>query len=462
MCLGVVLGVAVAAMPSEPALAIVGGQEVPVEQAPWQAAVRNGNASQCGGVIVDASRVLTAGHCVTDEDTGAIAPPGNVQVTAGTSSVTTPSATAQTVPVANVRVHPYYKRDPLDDDIAVLELARPLTLGTPTAQAIALTQPGPKLGPSTSLTISGYGLTQSFPPAGSGPLRIGATVASGAEQCDVGSQDASAVWLCMPSIQPPAHTCEGDSGGPVTATPAGAPAPVLVGVISGGSQPECSEAFDSAADVSAPEIRAFIDGSATPPVAPRRAKPHEHVTLNDADRAGAMLTCRSPRLTGAPDVKFIFAHQPDDADVTRVIPRTPVQSGRSRRHALTRRDVGKNLVCIVVATNAGGTSAYASDDDTELRLAIRPAHTRPSVHVSRASYRGGRCAVSFTIRERGSVAGWSKVTARAGRTGLHVRALGHGRYRATGRVGGHRPRTVRIRAVSSASGRATTRTARVG
>lgn len=434
---------------SDSALAIFGGQEVGVEQVPWQVAVRVGNTSACGGAIIDPSRVLTAAHCVA----GAAA--NTVEVTAGTASFSTPPATAQKVTAASIRVHPYYRPLPDDhDDIAVIELTRPLTLGGADAQAIGLAPPGPKTGAGAPLTISGYGHTQSLPERGAGPLRRGATAANGPEQCSVGYEDANAVWLCMPSAASFAKTCPGDSGGPVTAQPASAPAPVLVGIVSGGSGPDCTQAFDGSADVTAPEIRAFIDGASAPPVAPKLKISHEAVGLNEADRAGEMLTCKVPQIDGAAaQVMIQFAHQANDVDRTTVIQRQVVQSGPSRRRALRREDVGKSMVCIVVASNAGGTSTWASDDASELRLPIEATRSRPVVRIRAASCRRRRCTVTFRIRERRSVAGPSRVDARIGRARLRVRSLGRGRYRASGRRPRGRRLRARVSAVSAASGR---------
>jgi len=255
----------------------------------------------------------------------------------------------------------------------------------------------------------------------------------------------------MPSRQPPAHLCFGDSGGPVVTAPTDGSAPLLAGISGHIEGWDCTVAFGSAIDLTAPEIRAFIDGSETPPMAPRLKLSHEAVRLGRAERAGQTLTCHAPQLTGDPTVTYVFAHQPADADGSVVIPRQPVQSGPSPRRALTLGDVGKQMVCIVVAVNAGGTASYASDDDSALALPIERSHTRPAVRIRSASCPRRRCVVSFSVHEKGSTAGSSAVTARAGRTSLSVRSLGHGRYRATGRAAGGQ--TVRVRAVSAASGR---------
>jgi trypsin len=435
------------AVPAGSALAIVNGQEVGIDRAPWQAAVF-APSSQCGGAIIDANRILTSAHCV-DEGVA----PSAVQVFVGLSSVATQPPPSQAVPVSAIRLHPYYRPLPNDhDDIAILDLARPLPLGSSTVQAIPLAPAGPKLPAGAPLTLTGYGHTQSVPARGAGPLRLATTVVNGPEQCSVGFENANAVWLCTPSAAEFGKTCPGDSGSPVTTVLPGEPTPVLVGIVSGAAHDDCTQAFGGSADVTAPEIRAFIDGAPAPPVAPRLKIDHEAVDLNDADRAGERLTCKAPQVDNA-TITYVFAHQPDDADRTRVIPRTPVQSGRSSSRALTAQDAGKRMVCIVVATNAGGTSSWASDDDSDLRDTIQRARSRPTVSIRRATCRRRTCSVSFTIRERGSVAGPSKVTARIGRRGMRVRALGRDRYRATGRKPRGRRLRVRISAVSAASNR---------
>lgn len=42
---------------------IIGGEEARIEDFPYQIALEYGSGYRCGGVIIDASTILTAAHC---------------------------------------------------------------------------------------------------------------------------------------------------------------------------------------------------------------------------------------------------------------------------------------------------------------------------------------------------------------------------------------------------------------
>ena len=64
-------------------------------------------------------------------------------------------------------------------------------------------------------------------------------------------------------------TCQGDSGGPLTE---GSP-PVEVGIVDFGEQGCPADSAAGFTNVAAPEVRAFIEGSESPPVAARPTSP---------------------------------------------------------------------------------------------------------------------------------------------------------------------------------------------
>jgi secreted trypsin-like serine protease len=82
------------------AQAIVGGQPIPVSQAPWTVAV-GASGPSCSGSILDATHVLTAEHCVMVGTT----PVAGLLVADGTSNVMDPKQGGR-VAVAGVRAHP--------------------------------------------------------------------------------------------------------------------------------------------------------------------------------------------------------------------------------------------------------------------------------------------------------------------------------------------------------------------
>jgi hypothetical protein len=327
--------------------AIVGGQQLPIEQAPWTVHVTATNeygTNTCTGSIIDATRVLTAAHCV--QRLGG-EPPPSVTVVAGTSNVGDPRQ-GQRIPAAAVRGHPYGRNGLDADDVAVVTLQRPLNLSGPAAQAIPLVAPGPPLPVGTSVTAIGFG-AQSPTGQPNGLLyALGHVLVDpylGIHSSCAGLGSEAAVTLCP--LSDAGAICFGDSGGPLVA---GSP-PVLVGVASrgtgvspGSSAGESCEAGKASGfvNLSAPEIRAFIDGSDQPPLAPR----FDGYVLIDrkGSRRRPRLVCESPAWRNAPTLTYSWL----DAASGKTLATGP-------SYAIRRRDKGRSILCAVTATNPGGT-----------------------------------------------------------------------------------------------------------
>uniref|UniRef100_A0A665TXS7 Coagulation factor VII-like n=1 Tax=Echeneis naucrates TaxID=173247 RepID=A0A665TXS7_ECHNA len=100
---------------------LVGANHCPSGDCPWQVLVQLNGSSHCGGVLIAPDWVITAAHCIHDN-------PGNFTVVAGEHNLDMEEGTEQKTPVSMAIGHPGYVAATGDSDVALLQLARVLTL----------------------------------------------------------------------------------------------------------------------------------------------------------------------------------------------------------------------------------------------------------------------------------------------------------------------------------------------
>jgi len=396
--------------------AIVGGTPASIQQFPWQVFLQMSSPDEtCGGSILNATTILTAAHCTDPEGTTTPRPASAFLVFAGASDMSRyvpgrplPSG-MQLAHVASVRVHPGYTPtpQPLTDDVAVLTLASPLNLSGANAKPIALAPVGGAPAPGTPLSFSGYG--QEAPPAPPDYKLYSATLSATTDDAcrSALAPNSSASVLCVPVPTPPSP-CFGDSGGALVG-PNG-----QVGVTSYVSNASCGTGFVGFADVTSPEVRAFIDGSATPPVAPRMtAGP----VLNGVNPpvVGSPLTCNAGTWNGAPSFSYTFA-----VDATGQV----LASGASPTYTPGAAVKGAGIVCVLQATNAGGTSIARTGTTPPIAAdTVRPRSAFRSIRC-----KANRCAIRLDAADSNSLGHLTvRLSARWSVVGRCKR--GHGKHR---------------------------------
>jgi secreted trypsin-like serine protease len=243
-------------------VSIVGGVGISIASAPYQVALYDPAAGApalgffCGGVIVDATHVITAAHCLAGGGHGRGSVGGEIEVLAGSTDLLEPEPGSVRDPAAAVVIDPNYNPITNDYDIGVVTLAHPLwTTATPpsvngsnTIAPLAVdTAAASAYGESSATsviyaTVSGWGDTAPAPlgnPSYPAALRSVSVplVFEGICQEEYASIEMAITprMICAGSARPREDSCYGDSGGPLVVdrdSPARAPEDyVLVGLV---------------------------------------------------------------------------------------------------------------------------------------------------------------------------------------------------------------------------------------
>jgi secreted trypsin-like serine protease len=268
---------------------IVGGDGASIASFPFQVALYDPQADSpaagffCGGVILDATHVATAAHCIAGGGGRQAGSPSNVAVLAGSSALDPPDPGSVRDLVQSSALDSHYNPQSSDYDVALLTLVRPLWTG-PTAPSLNGVNPiaplpldpgnlsshaNPNVIPASIATASGWGDVNAAPGHGASypttlrsvrmPL-VSDSVCE--EQYSLIEQPITPRMICAGGGRSRLDTCYGDSGGPLVVdrdTPAHPPGDyVLVGLVdfgNGCAQPGYAGVYTR---VASPEIMRFL------------------------------------------------------------------------------------------------------------------------------------------------------------------------------------------------------------
>jgi secreted trypsin-like serine protease len=222
------LGLAVMSLAApDSSLGIVGGRPVPVQEAPWTVEIFQHGYPTCTGVILDATHVLTAGHCLFSGAGNVRQPPSQFLVVTGVSNFRVFSSPhAQVRRVAAAHLMPGHLQTitgsnavtVIAHDLAILVVSKPLLID--------------KYVKPISLTARPLALSRShFAVAGFGETVDGDTNNGPLEELVAPhflSFCSTSTVVCI--VSSPGSTCFGDSGAGLVVT--SAPHPALVGILS--------------------------------------------------------------------------------------------------------------------------------------------------------------------------------------------------------------------------------------
>lgn len=206
---------------------IVGGNLASPGEYPWMVALiasdsfNPQNGQFCGGSLIDAEWVLTAGHCVANFGIFT-SDPADIDIVVGVNQLSTApnsGADGQRIDVVEIIPFPSFRDANLGTDVALLRLEAPASLVPSTVSTVslaslndvALTVPG------VNATVTGWGATFQGGSGSNDLLEVSVPIVSN-NVCNAPASYNGTItndMLCA-GFQPGGKdSCQGDSGGPL-------------------------------------------------------------------------------------------------------------------------------------------------------------------------------------------------------------------------------------------------------
>ena len=345
---------------------IVGGASITVSSTPWQAslAIRSSrNSTLCGASIVGTSWLVTAAHCVVGSN------PSDISAFVGITNLSERSS-QKALALSGIFINPSWNSTTFNGDIALLQLASPLTFSINVQPiALPLTQdPATWPAAGTSAQISGWG-SKSFGGGFSDSLlAANVSILSGPNENTCGSYGSSFTSLdniCAGVAGGGVDTCQGDSGGPlVVGTPAGA---VLAGLTSVGN--DCALANFPGIYTRITTFLPWINQYVPPPTSV--ANPPVNVTATSRPNERVLVNWTAPTYTGGLAISGY-----EVSLLKKSGEQTPVCTATEASCLVTGQRAGTVLSIVVRAINSLGPSEISTPVDAIVVNGVRTAPAR--------------------------------------------------------------------------------------
>merc|ERR1719431_1987176 len=191
---------------------IVGGTEAYPGEFPHQIALLGGGGGgslMCGGSLVGADRVITAGHCCDGQSASRLG------VRVGSQNLYDDDEDQADIAVTKVKNHENYDSWTISNDICMLELGGSADLSSQYIDAIGLPTPGEEYPAGSICTVTGWGTTSEGGSLGRVLQKVDVPIVSDDHCRDAyGASSIADSMMCAGFDQGGKDSCQGDSGGP--------------------------------------------------------------------------------------------------------------------------------------------------------------------------------------------------------------------------------------------------------
>lgn len=195
---------------------IVGGQDTLEGEFPWQVSLQVKKYGHvCGASIIHPKWLVTAAHCVQDDPKISFSQPGTWEAYLGLHIQRKIDSKVVQRNIKQIIPHPYYNHYTFDNDIALMELSKPVEYSD-YIKPICLPSPQHVFASGSTVWITGWGATREG--------GFAATVLQKAQVriinhgvCDkLMSGQLTSRMLCAGILSGGVDACQGDSGGPLS------------------------------------------------------------------------------------------------------------------------------------------------------------------------------------------------------------------------------------------------------
>ncbi|XP_078282920.1 transmembrane protease serine 3-like [Rhinoraja longicauda] len=192
---------------------IVGGTQSQVGDWPWQVSLHHKNQPVCGGTIISRDWVITATHCIFDDEARK---PSNWKVYSGFISQRRLSQATLSF-ISKIIVHKGYNADSNDNDIALLKLSNPLRF-TGNIMPACLPTINQQFPNGSRCWITGFGRMHEDANSASNSLLEAPVNIISRTTCNqrrIYNGRITENMICAGKLTGGIDSCQGDSGGPL-------------------------------------------------------------------------------------------------------------------------------------------------------------------------------------------------------------------------------------------------------